>query len=150
MLYCTKYNMYSFINSPALSYFEECSKRLYFDFFDVSIAISENKVTKLRFSHYVKSVPPYNNAHVCRFPEGFLCIAQHNLLMLEHSSWILYIVISSMLSSYWLDLWKLHSTVRRTNNLYVKRWLITECNLFSQDSHKNTNFNRKIKMFNPM
>lgn len=73
-MYISTICVYYFINSPALSYFEECSETLY-RFFDVSIGISENKVKERRFSHYVKSAPTYNNAHVYRFLEGFLCIA---------------------------------------------------------------------------
>lgn len=61
--------------------------------FHVPIGISEHKAIKLRFSHYVKSVPPCHNGHAFRFPEGFLCIANHKVLMLSRkdSSWILLI-----------------------------------------------------------
>lgn len=59
--------------------------------FHVSIGISEHKAIKLRFSHDVKSVSPFNNGHAFRFPEGFLCIANQKVLMLSRkdSSWIL-------------------------------------------------------------
>lgn len=60
--------------------------RHYFDILMFPLEFYINKVIELRFSHDVKSVPPYNNAHVYRFPEGFLCIAQHNLLMLSRKN----------------------------------------------------------------
>lgn len=126
-------------------------------FFHVSIGISENKVRGLRFSHYVKSVPPYNNAHVYRFPEGFLCFAQQNVLMLsrKHSSWILRIANEKPSSHQCFQVigWICGSFIpllREQITCISKSGILLSVISLVRTVIKNTNLHWNINMFTPM
>lgn len=100
-------------------------------YFDFSFGLSKSKVIELRFSYYVKWVPAYNKAHFYMSP--LLCTAKP-IYVIKKTQFVNSLHRQSK-TGYWLDLWKLHSTVKRTNNLYTKKWFITKSNLLVQKGH---------------